>query len=70
MNIRILLTAFIFQAFTAGVIAQNKVMVASHRGDWRNAPENSLLAFEYAAAMGVDVIELDLAKVFLNSGLC
>jgi glycerophosphoryl diester phosphodiesterase len=42
--------------------AQNKILVTAHRGDWRNAPENSLKAFEYAAAMGVDVIELDLKK--------
>ncbi|MCQ6960425.1 glycerophosphodiester phosphodiesterase family protein [Mucilaginibacter aquariorum] len=38
------------------------VMVTAHRGDWRNAPENSLLAFKYAVAMGVDIIELDLNK--------
>lgn len=37
-------------------------MVAAHRGDWRNAPENSLRAFIYAADMGVDFVELDLAK--------
>lgn len=42
--------------------AQNKVQVTAHRGDWRNAPENSLLAFKYAAAMGVDIVELDLKK--------
>ncbi|MFT3826597.1 MAG: glycerophosphodiester phosphodiesterase family protein [Chitinophagaceae bacterium] len=42
--------------------SQNKVLVAAHRGDWRNAPENSLLAFQYAAAMGVDIVELDLKK--------
>lgn len=40
--------------------AQNKVMVTAHRGDWRNAPENSLRAFELATAMGVDIVELDL----------
>jgi glycerophosphoryl diester phosphodiesterase len=39
-----------------------QVMVTAHRGDWRNAPENSLLAFKYAIAMGVDIIELDLNK--------
>jgi glycerophosphoryl diester phosphodiesterase len=38
------------------------IMVTAHRGDWRNAPENSLLAFKYAIAMGVDIIELDLNK--------
>ncbi len=37
-------------------------MVAAHRGDWRNAPENSLAAFISAANMGVDIIELDLKK--------
>jgi len=38
------------------------VMVASHRGDWRNAPENSLKAYQLAVEMGVDIIEIDLAK--------
>lgn len=38
------------------------IMVAAHRGDWRDAPENSLLAFKYAIAMGVDIVELDLNK--------
>lgn len=42
--------------------AQNKIMVTAHRGDWRNAPENSLRAFIYAADMGVDIVELDLKK--------
>jgi len=42
--------------------AQNKVMVAAHRGDWRNAPENSLRAFVLAADLGVDIVELDLNK--------
>lgn len=37
------------------------VLVASHRGDWRNWPENSLPAMESAINMGVDIIELDLA---------
>jgi len=39
-----------------------KVLVASHRGDWRNAPENSLEAYKLAIEMGVDMIEVDLAK--------
>lgn len=42
--------------------AQSKIQVAAHRGDWRNAPENSTLAFLNAAKMGVDIVELDLAK--------
>ena len=38
------------------------VLVAAHRGDWRNAPENSLLAYQSAIDMGVDIIEIDLGK--------
>lgn len=38
------------------------VMVVSHRGDWRNAPENSLQAFQNCINMGVDMVELDLKK--------
>lgn len=38
----------------------NKVLVAAHRGDWRNEPENSLRGFLSAAKMGVDIVELDL----------
>ena len=37
-----------------------KVLVVAHRGDWRNAPENSLQAFQNCIAMGVDMIEIDL----------
>lgn len=40
----------------------HQVMVTAHRGDWRNAPENSLQAFKNAIKMGVDIIELDLNK--------
>ena len=36
------------------------VVVASHRGDWRNWPENSIDAIESVIAMGVDVMEMDL----------
>lgn len=42
--------------------AKENVMVVSHRGDWRNAPENSLQAFKNCIDMGVDMIELDLKK--------
>ncbi len=38
------------------------VLVISHRGDWRNFPENSLEGFSSAIAMGVDMIEMDVAK--------
>ena len=36
------------------------MLVAAHRGDWRNYPENSLMAFQSAIDMGVDIIEVDL----------
>ena len=39
-----------------------RVLVVSHRGDWRNAPENSLLAFQNCIDMGADMVELDLKK--------
>ncbi len=39
-----------------------KVLVVAHRGDWRNAPENSLLAFQNCIDMGADMVELDLKK--------
>ncbi|MDR1584644.1 MAG: glycerophosphodiester phosphodiesterase family protein [Prevotellaceae bacterium] len=38
------------------------VFVASHRGDWRYAEENSLPAIENAIRMGVDIVELDVQR--------
>lgn len=38
------------------------VLVAAHRGDWRNAPENSIAAINSAIAMGVDIVEIDVQK--------
>lgn len=40
----------------------NTVLVASHRGDWRNFPENSLEAIDNAIKMGVDIVELDVQR--------
>ncbi len=36
------------------------VVVACHRGDWRNFPENSICAIESVIKMGADIMELDL----------
>ena len=36
------------------------VVVISHRGDWRNYPENSIPAIESIISMGVDMMELDV----------
>lgn len=38
------------------------VLVVAHRGDWRNFPENSLEAIQSCIEMGVDMVEIDLAK--------
>lgn len=36
------------------------VIVACHRGDWRNYPENSIPAIESVIRMGADIVEIDL----------
>ncbi len=38
----------------------SKVLVVSHRGDWRYAPENSVEAVERCIELGVDVVEIDV----------
>lgn len=42
--------------------SSQQVLVVAHRGDWRNSPENSLAAIENAIKIGVDIVELDVAK--------
>ena len=39
---------------------ESTVLVADHRGDRRNYPENSLEGINSAIEMGVDIVELDL----------
>lgn len=41
---------------------QKTVIVAAHRGDWRNFPENSLEGIDNAIKMGVDIVELDVKR--------
>lgn len=60
----LLITVFLLNIYPS---AEQKVLVTAHRGDWRNAPENSLRAFQYAVAMGVDMVELDLKKTKDNA---
>ena len=38
------------------------ILVVAHRGDWRNAPENSLDAIKNCIDMGVDMVEIDVRK--------
>ena len=40
--------------------ASDYVAVVSHRGDWRNYPENSIPAIESVIRMGVDMVEIDV----------
>lgn len=40
--------------------SDKNVLVISHRGDWRNFPENSLEAFGSTIKLGVDIVEVDL----------
>jgi glycerophosphoryl diester phosphodiesterase len=53
------LAGFIFM--TESMTAQTKILVHGHRGARAMRPENTLPAFEYAIAQGVDVLELDMA---------
>lgn len=38
------------------------ILVAAHRADWRNFPENSLEAVKSCLQMGVDIVEIDVQK--------
>lgn len=38
----------------------NYVMIIAHRGNWRNAPENSLQAFQQCIDAGFDGVEIDV----------
>lgn len=40
----------------------NYIAVVAHRGDWRNYCENSLEAIQSCIEMGVDIVEIDLAR--------
>lgn len=60
-NILILLV--ILANTTYPLLAQeHRIMIVAHRGDWRNAPENSLQAIRNCIEMGVDMVEIDLKK--------
>jgi glycerophosphoryl diester phosphodiesterase len=43
-------------------VQPKKALVCAHRGDWRNAPENSVQALKNCIDMGVAIMELDLKK--------
>ena len=49
-------------AAAAAQAGAGDVMVASHRADWKLAPENSLAALENAIRYGVDIVETDVRR--------
>ena len=74
----ILLTAFSISAQTRTDkllknLHDNKskyIFVIAHRGDWCNAPENSLQSIEKAIAMKVDMVELDIQPTKDGNFIC
>ena len=74
----ILLTAFSISAQTRTDkllknLHDNKskyIFVIAHRGDWRNAPENSLQSIEKAIAIKVDMVELDIQPTKDGNFIC
>ncbi|MFC4003308.1 glycerophosphodiester phosphodiesterase family protein [Prauserella oleivorans] len=38
------------------------LMIAAHRGQWRDAPENSLAAIRHAIADGAEIVEIDVRR--------
>jgi glycerophosphoryl diester phosphodiesterase len=40
----------------------NEIIVVAHRGDWRNAPENSLQAIQNCIDFKVDMVEIDVRE--------
>jgi len=40
--------------------SEDYILAVSHRGDWRYAPENSLLAIQRCIDLGVDIVEIDV----------
>jgi glycerophosphoryl diester phosphodiesterase len=66
-NYFIALFTLCFISCTTGFIGtsmaqSSKILVASHRGDWRNYADNSLEGIESCIRMSVDIVEVDLAK--------
>jgi glycerophosphoryl diester phosphodiesterase len=55
------LLCFCFVLYSWCAFAQGKIQVYGHRGARAVRPENTIPAFEYAIAAGVDALELDMA---------
>ncbi len=42
--------------------SNNKVLVAAHRGNWKDFPENSIPAVQSCIGTGIDIIEIDVQR--------
>jgi glycerophosphoryl diester phosphodiesterase len=58
-NCFILLFILCHSLLTAQV---REVLIASHRGDWRNYADNSIEGIESCIRMEIDIVEIDVAK--------
>ncbi|MBS1854582.1 MAG: glycerophosphodiester phosphodiesterase [Acidobacteria bacterium] len=56
-----MLTLTGYMSMSGPLAAQTRILVHGHRGARALRPENTLPAFEYAIAQGVDVLEMDMA---------
>ena len=54
--------AQVFPSRAQALYEEGKVSVISHRGDWRNTPENSIRAIQNCIALGVNMVEIDIKK--------
>ena len=54
--------AQVFPSRAQALYEEGKVSVISHRGDWRNTPENSIRAIKNCIDLGVNMVEIDIKK--------
>ena len=54
--------AQVFPSRAQALYEVGKVSVISHRGDWRNTPENSIRAIQNCIDLGVNMVEIDIKK--------
>ena len=54
--------AQVFPSRAQALYEKGKVSVISHRGDWRNTPENSIRAIQNCIDLGVNMVEIDIKK--------
>lgn len=54
--------AQVFPSRAQALYEEGKVSIISHRGDWRNTPENSIRAIQNCIDLGVNMVEIDIKK--------